>query len=129
MHQDTGDNNSRNKHFEGSLGYREINGKTCPVSFNYLPLQIKLLPRTFYQAYCTFDIHPDDHYKRRWYENLQLNFAIGVYVHQRKNFLRNVTYVWRIPNENKRNQEDPTETLNGIKKTIPKYSSTQGMCK
>ena len=87
MHQHTADNNSRNKHFEESFGYREINGKTSPVSFNYLPLQIKLLPRPFYQTYCIFDIHPDDHDKRRWYENLQLNLAIGVYVHQRKNFL------------------------------------------
>ena len=75
-----------------------------------------------YEACGTFDIHPDDCSKRRlWYENLQLNFSVGVYVHQRKNFLGNLTYVLRICENNERSQEDLTETLNFIKKTIPKY--------
>ena len=82
------------------------------------------MSRDFYEAYCAFHIHPDDRYKRRlWYENLQLNFSIGVYVHQRKNFLGNLTYVWRIRENNERSQEDLIETLNFIKKTIPKYST------
>ena len=95
MKQRTAENHSRKQHFEESFGNREIDDKTAPVSPKYLPLQNKLLSKYFYEAYCTFDIHPDDRYKRRlWYENLQLNFSIGVYVHQRKNFLGNLTYVW-----------------------------------
>ena len=82
------------------------------------------MSRDFYEAYCAFHIHPDDRYKRRlWYENLQLNFSFNVYVHQRKNFLGNLTYVLRIHENNERSQEDLTETLNFIKKTIPKYST------
>ena len=98
--------------------------KKGPVSPNYLPLQNELLSRDFYEAYYTFDTHPDDRYKRRsWYENLQLNSSIGVYVHQRKNFLGNLTCVWRIRENNERSQEDLIETLNFIKKTTPKYST------
>ena len=124
MQQGTAQNHSRKEHFEESFGYREIDGKTGPVSPTYLPLQNELLSRYFYEAYCTFDIHHDDCYKQRlWYETLQLNFSIGVYVHQRKNFLGNLTYVWRICENNERSHEDLIETLNFIKKTIPKYSS------
>ena len=122
MQQRFADNHSRKERFEESCGYTEINGKTGPVSPNYLPLQNKLLLRPSYQAYRNFDAHPEDHCKRRlWYENLKSNFAIGVYVHQRKNFLINLNYVWKIPRESERNQEDLIETLNGIKKIIPKY--------
>ena len=124
MQQGTAQNHSRKEHFEESFGYREIDGKTGPVSPTYLPLQNELLSRDFYEAYCTFDIHHDDRYKQRlWYETLQLNFSIGVYVHQRKNFWGNLTYVWRIRENNERSQEDLIETLNFIKKTIPKYST------
>ena len=87
MQQSTAQNHSRKEHFEESFGYREINGKTGPVSPTYLPLQNELLSKDFYEAYCTFDIHHDDRHKQRlWYETLQLNFSIGVYAHQRKNF-------------------------------------------
>lgn len=65
MQQRTADNHSRKEHFEESFGYREINGKIGPLSPNYLPLQNELLSRPLYQAYCTFDIHPEDRYKRR----------------------------------------------------------------
>ena len=116
MHQRTAENHSRKKHFEESFGYREIDGKTGQVLPNYLQLQNELMSRDFYEAYCTFDIHPDDRYKQRlWYENLQLNFSIGVYVHQRKNFLGSLTYVWRIRENNERSQENLIETLNFIK--------------
>lgn len=112
------------KHSGESFGYREINGKTGLVSPSYLPLQNELFSRPFYQAYFTFDINPDDRYKRRlWYENIQLYIVVGVYVHQRKNFLVNLTYVWRVPKENEGNQEHLIETLNGIKKTITKDST------
>ena len=132
MQQHTAENHSRKEHFEQSFGYREIDGKTGPVSPNYLPQQNELLSYHCKMSYCqgilmkhdsTFDIHPDDRYRQRLlYENLQLNFSIGVYVHQRKNFLGNLTYVSRIRENNERNQEDLIETLNFIKKTIPKYS-------
>ena len=56
-------------------------------------------------------------------ENLQLNFPIGIYVHQRKNFQGNLSYGWRTPSENDRNLEGLIETLNGIKRNIPKYST------
>ena len=105
MQQCTAENHSRKEHFEESFGYREIDGKTGPISPNYLPLQNELLSRDFYGAYCNFDIHPDDHHRQRlWYENLQLNFSIGVYVHQRKNFLGNLTYVWRICENTEKSQ-------------------------
>ena len=106
MKQCTAENHSRKQYFEESFGNREIDDKTGPVSPNYLPLQNKLLSKYFYEGYCTFDIQPDDRYKQRlWYENLQLNFSIGVYVHQRKNFLGNLTYVWRIHENNEKSHE------------------------
>ena len=42
MQQRTAENRSRKEHFQESFGYREIDGKTCPVSPNYLPLQNEL---------------------------------------------------------------------------------------
>ena len=124
MQKRTADNHARKDHFEESFGYREIDGKTGPVSPNYSSLQSELLTRPFYEALCTFYIHPADRYQRRlWYENLQLSFSIGVYIHQRKNFLGNLTFVWRLPSNNERNQENLIETLNSIKKTIPIYST------
>ena len=97
------ENHSRTEHFAESFGYREIDGKIGPISPTYLPLQNELLSRDFYWAYCTFDIHPDDCYKwRLWPENVQLNFFIGVYDHQMKKFLGNLTYVWRIRENNER---------------------------
>ena len=62
MQHPTADNHSRKEKFEESFGYNKINGKTGPVSPNYLPLQNELLSRLFYQAYYTFHIHPDDCY-------------------------------------------------------------------
>lgn len=93
----------------------------------YKSLHEDLLSRELYDPMSLLEYEPPETYVRRdWLEKMQFSFPVSLYAYRRGNFLRNLNFLWRIPEKKEdRSSLDVVRVVNLINEKIPVYGTRQ----
>lgn len=105
-----------------------IEGTSSPeVPTEYERICEVLTAAEMYKPCSLLDIAPADRFlRRKWIVKLKLPFPVMVYTYRHGNYVGNMTFVWRVPQElTDRNDEANIAAVQAVKPLLPVHSTRE----